>query len=162
MAQINQPNSHCWRTMCEQGAIQHPWHPKIFTLNQHFGKTASYFLGTTAFGISELSFLQKGRLEPMLGAAGLPNLLGLLDVQLGARKLWEPQFSMAELLGSCRPSVPARLSDSHTSNQAQIQGNLACISVGIYWFRWKRVCLFSVNHCFPMKKTFCQRIPSKL
>lgn len=67
-----------------------------------------------------------------------------------------------ELLGSCRPSVPAGLSDSHTSNQAQIQEKLACILVGIYSFRWNSVCLFSVNHCFPMKKTFCWRIPSKL
>lgn len=71
----------------------------------------------------------------MLSAAGLPNLLGLLDVQLGAWKLWEPQFSMAELPGSCRPSVPAWLSASHTRNEAQIQGNSACISVGIYSFR---------------------------
>lgn len=51
---------------------------------------------------------------------------------------------------------------SPTSNQAQIQGNLACISVGIYSFWWNNVCLFSVNQCFLMKKTFCQRIPSKL
>lgn len=71
----------------------------------------------------------------MLSAKGLPNLLGVLDVQLGVWKLWEPQFSMAELLGSCRPSALAWLSASHTSNQAQLQGNLACISVGIYSFR---------------------------
>lgn len=53
-------------------------------------------------------------------------------------------------------------SASPTSNQAQIQGNLACISVGIYSFRWNNVCLFSINQCSLMKKTFCQRIPSKL
>lgn len=67
----------------------------------------------------------------MLQAAGLPNLLGLLDVQVGPWKLWESHLSTAEVFGSCRPSVSAWLSASHSSDKAQIQGNLE----GIHSFR---------------------------
>lgn len=153
IAQINQPTSLCWTTVSEQSATQHS--SRYVTLWKHL---------KIFFGIGE-SLLLKGRiLKPRLACWELQASQVCVGSWMCKWELGRSRSSLQHIGATWELQTPSAwwLFASPTSNQAQIQGNSACISVGIYSFRWNKVGLLSINQCFLMKKTFCQRIPSKL